>query len=112
VKQANPKRKAKTLQRAYGGAERKEWIKKLPCTIAHCFETPSVNSHVGDVTSDKGAGYKSSARYVIPMCVGHEREYHHGSESFAKRYGVDLMAEAHRIEQCWQQHLEDELAKG
>lgn len=65
VKRRNVKRWTKNHARAYGGKDRTEWVKTLPC--AACLIVGySENAHVG--RKGRGAGRKADADQVIPLC--------------------------------------------
>jgi hypothetical protein len=67
-------------------------IRKLPCTVPGCSGYPSQPAHV--VSRGAGGGRFDQA----PLCHGHHREQHQiGIKSFAKKYGLDLRAEADAI---------------
>ena len=61
---------------------------------------------------------KSGSERLVPLCgphevfraagwyllEGHHRESHRGIKTFQRKYGIDLNAEAARIEAEWQDH--------
>jgi hypothetical protein len=72
VKQRQPvrkiSRKTQTL-RIYGGKKRIEFVKSLPCAACGVVGF-SENAHVAP-SSEKGTGYKASAKWIAPLCGFH-----------------------------------------
>lgn len=102
VRPVNAKRKAKNHARAYGGAERIAFVKSLPCIVT----MPSAK-HYGEIqvahTKTGGIGRKADSKHTVPLCEYHHANQHtFGVESFQLAYGVDLDAEADRVETAWQ----------
>lgn len=109
-KKVNRARKAKNHARAYG--EKRAWVVTLPCLI--CGYSPCDPAHVGTL----GGGLKSGSERLVPLCGprlqlvgrltdyfdGHHRESHRGIKTFQAKYGIDLKAEAARIEREWQSY--------
>lgn len=89
-KKPDPVKREATFERAYGGAERVEWMKAHPCLA--CGAVPSENAHV----RNGGMGRKADAKYIVPLCHTHHEELHRrGQDSFEVRYGLclDIYAE-------------------
>lgn len=102
-KAVNRARKAKTFERAYGGKERRDFVASLRCIVPRCGVSPCDPAHT---SGDNGAGYKASAKYLIPLCRTHHDEQHdHGAGSFAIKYQINLRAAAAATEQAWQDHI-------
>ena len=113
IKKVNRKRKAANLERAHGPAERREWIKTLPC--ANCgIVGYSEGAHI----KNGGMSKKADARFVIPLCgiyivarKGCVIGCHHLQHGFG--WGVltaldtpeKREAAAARTEELWQSHL-------
>ena len=111
----NRQRKAKNHERAYG--EKRAFVAAMPCLV--CGYSPCDPAHVGTA----GAGMKSGSERLVPLCGphemyvgvfddahlklvdGHHRESHRGIKTFQRKYGIDLKAEAERIEAEWQLHF-------
>ena len=99
VRPRNAKRQAREFARAYGSAERVEWIKGLPSVASG--EGPCVNAHV----KTGGGSRKADACWIVPLTdFEHRIELHHmGKADFNAKYGIDLDTEAQRIQQCWEE---------
>lgn len=96
VRPANRRRKASEWARAYGSRERVEFIRYLPCVV--CGHTPCQNAHI----QGGGASRKADATTVIPLCALHHGEQHIvGTDTFARRYNLDLPALAAETERAW-----------
>ena len=94
---ANRQRKAETFARAYGGAERADWITRQPSVVSG--EGPCVNAHV----RTGGAGRKADARWVVPLTDAEHRTLHQiGQKSFEAKYGIDLAFLAQIIAARWE----------
>jgi hypothetical protein len=92
MKRRNEKRRAKRYARDFG--TRAEAVREMPCLV--CGHVPSEPAHV----RSRGAG--GDRRSVVPLCGpfagGHHREQHtRGIQTFQRKYGIDLHAEAARI---------------
>ena len=96
----NRARKAKNSLRAYGPAERRDWLTSRPCII--CGKPgPSEQAHV----ETGGTGRKANADKTIPACHDcHQgpQGMHAGIRSFEARHGVDLQLLAAAVERAWQ----------
>jgi hypothetical protein len=108
------KRSKKERERIYGTDEHIAFVKSQPC-VACKREGPSEFAHVGN----GGTGRKSAAKNGVPLCglrlikhgvnVGcHALSHLIGIKSFEAKYGIDLKAEAARVEAAWQSHLRGE----
>lgn len=106
VKKINGKRKAANFQRAYGGGERAEWVKRQPCLI--CGHTPSENAHV---PSRSGMSRKGDAEHVVPLCTWHHTGsffaslHALGKSGFNDEHGIDLDHEAAVTDARWAQYV-------
>lgn len=93
----NPERRDREWRRAYGSEERVRWIQNLPCLA--CGARPSENAH----TEAGGMGMKADASTIVPLCSDCHDELHaEGAETWQERTGLDLKADARRIEEAWQ----------
>lgn len=61
------KRPESKTARIYGSKARRDWVKLQPCAACG-VEGFSVNAHVAP-PSEKGTGYKASAKWIVPLCV-------------------------------------------
>lgn len=103
VRKRNPKRHSREWLRAYGGKERAEWVKRLPCFVC---------GRMGDWTSDflnenahiESGGQSRKADYdkIVPACPHHHREMHRYIRTFARKYGINLEQAARDTESRWQ----------
>ena len=115
IKKANRKRKAANLERAHGPAERRAWIKTLPC--ANCgIVGYSEGAHI----KNGGMARKAEASQTIPLCGWHPSAKPGGHDLMgchAAQHGLGWNwlhglgtpekreAAAERIENLWQLHL-------
>ena len=99
----NRSRQSREFVRCYESMERKKWIAAMPCLVRGC-DGKSVNAHA---PGDGGAGYKASARYIVPLCDPHHRESHRGIETFQVKYGLDLNAESAKVQTLWEAYCLD-----
>ena len=116
IKKVNRKRKAANLERAHGPAERREWIKTLPC--ANCgIVGYSEGAHI----RNGGMSRKADMRFVIPLCGWHGDWTAadsgflmscHGAQhayGWAELPNLDTLVKrevfADGIENLWQSHL-------
>lgn len=77
-------------KKRYGSDKRRMTVAWMGCLA--CGRRPCDNHHVKSV----GAG--GTYRDIVPLCRTHHREYHDvGHDTFEKKYGLDLHAEAARI---------------
>ena len=96
---ANPAHKAKSFERAYGGAARVEWVQRQPSVVSGA--SPCCNAHV----KTGGAGRKADARWIVPLTREEHDELHRiGQRSFEAAHQVDLAHEAYVTESRWEQH--------
>lgn len=103
VKARNPKRHAKNQLRAYGPAERREWIASQSCSVPMCPRTPCENAH----TASGGVSRKADADTVIPLCRYHHGELHqHGAVSFQRVHRLSLAACAEATARAWRDRQE------
>lgn len=101
VKARNPERKAKEFKRTYTSVERVMAIKAMRCLVDNFMcSVPVDNAHV---PSKSGAGRKGDAKHNVPLCRWHHTDSPHAldntnKEAFNARFGLDLDAEAAKIE--------------
>lgn len=82
--------------RAYGSAERVEWISRQPSVISG--KRPCVNAHI----KTGGMGRKADCVWIVPLTFDEHNEIHqHGQETFAKKHGIDLEVAAVETEMKW-----------
>ena len=95
----NRKRRPTEWQRAYHSTARVEWVKAQRCVAFwHGCVGPIQNCHV--VTG--GMGRKADYTAIVPGCAHHHAEMHQGVQSFQRKYGIDLEAEAARVAALWE----------
>lgn len=93
----NEERRDAEWKRAYGSEERVRWVQGLPCLA--CGSRPSENAH----TETGGMGRKADAETIVPLCPDCHRQLHEeGADTWQERTGLDLKADARRIEEAWQ----------
>jgi hypothetical protein len=71
IRRQNAARKAASFARAYGSAERVEWVKAQPSVWDGAG--PCVNAHVGKV--GKGASRKANADQIVPLTDAQHRAF-------------------------------------
>lgn len=74
------------------------WVRTLPCLLADrggCLGI-IIPAHV----KTRGAGGDDVGN-VVPLCVKHHDEQHHGIQSFEAKYGLDLAARAEGMGLWW-----------
>ena len=103
VNPINRKRKAREFVRTYHSKERCAFISSLPCCA--CGGSGSENAHTKD--SEAGMGRKGSYKSIVALCGGgfsgcHETLHRIGQSAFERASGLDLRAEAARVEAEWQ----------
>jgi hypothetical protein len=60
---------------------------------------PCENAHV----KSGGVGRKADAKWIVPLTFDEHQELHqHGQKTFEKKYGINLVEQAKRIEKEWQ----------
>lgn len=105
LRQRNPARAARAFARNFG--PKAEWIRGLPCLVRGCRR----RSEACHAQARGMGGAKGDASVLVPLC-----RRHHGEagelrtgerQAFTARYGLDLMAEAWRLEQEWQKIVVD-----
>ncbi len=88
--------------RAYGSQERAKWIARHPSVVSG--RTPCVNAHV----RTGGVGRKADAKWIVPLTFWEHNEIHNlGQKTFERKYGIDLLAAAAKIETEWQNRKDD-----
>lgn len=99
-KRVNTKRKAKNWTRAYGGKARIAFVAAMPCLVNLLCDR-SQQCHNAHITTG-GMGRKSDAARIVPLCSWHHDALHRrGRLSFEQFFGLDLAAEAARIDALW-----------
>src|SRR3546814_18913995 len=69
-----------------------KWIRSHACSVVACFGRPIEAAHIR-LGSDGSMGQKPSDNHAISLCAEHHREAHAiGEASFARKYGMDLLA--------------------
>lgn len=112
-KAINAARKKKNFDRSYG--EKRAWIVEQDCAVCG-YHAPSEPAHT---KGDGGAGRKSSAKYLVPLCPPHfvvvnihnhredywdegcHAESHGGVKTFEAYRGVSLVALAAEYHERW-----------
>jgi hypothetical protein len=96
----NPKRARAKYLRNFG--PKADWIRSLPCLVPACWrETVAAHARARQM-----GGCGGDASVQVPLCDPHHREageYRTSARAaFEARYGLDLIAEAARLEAEWQ----------
>lgn len=101
VKNVNRRRRAKEFKRCYGSAARVEWVKNRPCYVCHreaTAERLNENAHI----VGGGAGRKSDAEKIVPLCPTCHAELHALQPvAFEAKHGVSLELAAEATERAW-----------
>jgi hypothetical protein len=79
-KQLTAAEKAAKFAHEYGSKERREWISLHGCLA--CGRTPCENHH----TSNGGKSKKGHFTTIVPLCLEHHDECHHGVQTFEAKY--------------------------
>lgn len=90
--------------RAYGSAERVEWVGLRPCVFCHRVgteERPNQNAHV----KNGGTSRKADARWIVPACHGCHGDAHQGLKTNVLSKD-ELYELAEWTESLWQHHLQ------
>lgn len=91
MKKVNAKRKRERFVEGFGSAERVRAIQAMPCLV--CSARPSQVAHV----KSRGAG--GTYRDTVPLCAAcHALQHAKGVETFERMVGLDLTAEAKRVD--------------
>lgn len=70
------------------------WVRCQPCAVLGCGARTCDPAHVRRGTGG-GTSLKPGDQWVIPLCHPHHMEQHSiGEQSFERRYGLDMKAEA------------------
>lgn len=86
--------------RIFGGEERIQWMHWQPSVVSG--RVPCVNAHTANGGKSRKAGYQT----IVPLTyVEHQELHQHGVDTFGLKYGVDLVAEAVKINDRWEQYL-------
>lgn len=74
------------------------WVRSLPCSVLGCGSHGECDpAHVRRGT-DGGTSLKPSDCWVLPLCHPHHVEQHQvGEQSFARKYRLDMKAEAAKV---------------
>lgn len=101
-KRKNAKRAKSEFARAYGSAERVEWVKAQECVVRGVIGHGGTIENVHTMTG--GGSRKADARFIVPMCKEHHRELHtFGKQTFEFKYLVPLDDRAARTELAWRE---------
>lgn len=95
----NPERRRRLHERNFG--DKATWIRSLPCTCgrAACRAYRSDAAHV--VARGMG-GCGGDKRHLVPLSRPcHLEQERVGVEAFGRAIGVDLAAEAERLDELW-----------
>ena len=86
------------FHREYGWEGRVKWVQAQPCVF--CGATPCENAHI----TNGGMGRKAGYDKIVPACEFCHWEMDHGigKRAMERKYGVDLKAEAARVEREWE----------
>ena len=94
------KRKVSEFVRVYGSKARVAWVAGLPC-VGCGHRGTNHNHHTAHPS--KGMGRKADAAAIVPLCAACHRFVHDcGERRFAKWKGLDLQAEAARVQAAWE----------
>lgn len=94
LRRANPERRARLHAKQFGA--KAEWIRSLGCL--RCGWRPCDAAHA----RSRGAG--GTAEHLVPLCWWcHGMQHRLGIDTFNDRFGVDLMAEAERLDAEWRE---------
>ncbi|HSH44398.1 MAG TPA: hypothetical protein VK966_00945 [Longimicrobiales bacterium] len=92
----NPARRDREWARAYGSEDRVAWVQRQPSVVSG--KRPCVNAHV----RTGGTGRKADARWIVPLTWEEHEDLHRvGVATFQREHGVDLEAEARRVDAEW-----------
>lgn len=94
-------------ERAYGSEARVRWVQSLRCLVPGCTRWPSDNAHI----ETGGTGRKADADRIVPLCRAHHTDgpdslHALAREGFEQRHGLDLAAEAERVDASWRRRSE------
>lgn len=97
VRPANPTRKLRERERAYGPPARRAWIRSLPSVASG--KRPCENVHV----RGGGGSRKADACWIVPLTrYEHRVELHQwGKQTFERHYGISLDDCAAATESRW-----------
>lgn len=92
---------AEEFERAYGGADRKEWVNGLPSVATGHYGC--INAHV----ASGGTSRKADARFIVPLTWAEHQDLHqHGQRTFEAKHGIVLLDEAAKVEAAWQAYCQ------
>lgn len=66
----------------------RRWIRSLSCAVPGC-PAPVVPAHLR-TAANSGTGLKPHDWYLVPLCVEHHSAQEGRTQSFNKKYGIDL----------------------
>ncbi len=72
--------KREKFEREYHSTERREWISLHGCLA--CGRAPCENHH----TANGGKSRKGPYSTIVPLCLEHHDECHHGVKTFEAKY--------------------------
>jgi hypothetical protein len=87
-----------------------QWIRGFRCLVEGKLDPcsgPVEAAHVRKGTDGAG-GEKPSDWWQVPLCVGHHEHTQHiqGEETFERKYGVNMKAEAIRLWSMWPKRVQ------
>lgn len=97
AKKRKPKKSKK--YKADLGRKHMVWIRSQPCLV-HGLACSHMAIHAHHVRQNTGGGtgLKPSDFWCVPLCVAVHNEFHQiGRETWERKYGIDLRAEAVRL---------------
>lgn len=71
----------------------RDWVREHHCSVPGCQDMPIEVAHVSRAWSG-GMGEKSSDAMTISLCRAHHSESHRGEQTFAAKYGFNLLVKA------------------
>lgn len=95
-------------EREYGPPGRVEFVNSLPCLVGVLCAGKMENAHVGK--EGKGVGRKAHYTQIVPLCTGHHDACHHGQQTFARAWNLDLAACQAETQRLWLAHLAESAA--
>ena len=89
-------------ERVYGPPERREWLVLGKCVGCKVQGTPDRPLHQHH-TETGGTGRKADASTLVGLCFQcHAYVHDHGQKAYERASGLDLRAEAARVQSDWQ----------
>jgi hypothetical protein len=69
----------------------RKWVRSHFCCVPGCQQMPIDCAHVS-IPGNRGVGIKASDAYTISLCHPHHMEQHQGSETFERKYKINMVA--------------------